>query len=190
MNRYTIGPKGSTPVQKWASSRLKEIYVEDIDLERITSVLNEFESIWEASRGIFDGRLRLVFQHSGSASDYQLGVYVFAWLEGRVVTILLDYHHDTREATILIADRRIRTFRSIVEDVKLEEKIANAIQDALDVDQGDSVKAIFACPKCGARYQAANLEISEEGLVRCQNCGEWVDWLESTIGTGPTIHKE
>lgn len=169
---------------------MKQIYVEDVDLERLESVLDKFESIWESNRGVFESALRLVFQYAGSAADYHLGVYVFSWIEGRVVTILLDYHHDTREASIIIADRRIRTFRSIVEDAKLEEKIGNLILDAIEDKQEEAVRAQFKCPKCGAHYQAANLEISDEGLVRCQNCSSWVDWLESTIGTGPTIHKE
>jgi DNA-directed RNA polymerase subunit RPC12/RpoP len=161
---------------------MKEIHFDDVDLDVLEHALKNLDTHWNEQKGIFEPHLELAFERIGSHGDYVLGVFNLVGFESRVVTLLLEYSHQTREASVIVSAKMLRSIRGLGVLVKIETSLAEVIANSIEKSSTDSISTTFKCPKCGARYETKNIEVSEDGQVRCQNCNAWVDWLESTIG--------
>ncbi len=163
----------------------KELVFEDIDSELLHGTLERLEELWQRKKGLFEPGFKMAMSKVGRRDDFQVGVFVFYAVQGRVMVALSEYSAETRNGVVQISVMELGQWTGWKNLIKIEEKVGECVDEEIGAGQIPApYGGRFICPECDAVYAFDNLEMSADGRVRCQHCGRWVDWLEAMQESG------
>lgn len=159
---------------------MKEIVLEDIDSEILHNSLGGLEESWQRKKGILEPGFKMAMSKIGRREDFEVGVFVFYAVQGRIMVALSEYDADMKTGVVQITVMELGQWTGWKNLIKIEEKVAECLVEEMNSRQVNLPdRGQFRCPECDAIYAYRTLEMSREGLVLCQHCGKWVDWLEA-----------